>query len=160
MRQVVEAGAAAAQRVVGVPGIGQRAEPRLQGVVKKQTPDQALADPEKLLQHLDSLQGAHHPGHGAEDTGLRAGRDGPRRRRLGKQAAIVWLGISSFIALMPTDGGKVAIKRSYGSEDERALGEIAGVVGQIARGEIVGTVGDDVIVGDDLDGVSGWSRVE
>ena len=47
----------------------------------------------------------------------------------------------------------MAVEGSDRGEDERALGEIAGVVDEIARGEIVGAVGDDVVAGDDLDGV-------
>ena len=47
----------------------------------------------------------------------------------------------------------MAVEGADRGEDERALGQIAGVVDQIARGEIVGAVGDDVVIGDDLDGV-------
>ena len=38
----------------------------------------------------------------------------------------------------------MAVERPDRGEHQRPLGEIAGVVDQIARGEIVGAVGDDI----------------
>ena len=39
----------------------------------------------------------------------------------------------------------MAVERPDRREHQRPLGEIAGVVDEIARGEIVGAVGDDVV---------------
>ena len=47
---------------------------------------------------------------------------------------------------MPVEG-------TDGGEDQRLCREIAGIVDEIAGGEIVGAVGDDVVVPDDVDGV-------
>jgi hypothetical protein len=99
------------------------------------------------------LQGSHHSGDGAENSGLRARGHRPRRRRFGKQAAIIRFRIAVGRALEGAEGGQVAVEGSYSGEDQRPFGQIAGVVDQIARGEIVGAVGDDVVIGDDLDGV-------
>ena len=54
----------------------------------------------------------------------------------------------------------MAVERADRGEDERLLGEVAGVIDEIARGEIVGAIGDDVELRDDLERVLGTRRVE
>ena len=52
----------------------------------------------------------------------------------------------------PTDGctGRlIVVEGTDGGEDESLLGEIARIVDEIAGGEIVGAVGDDVVAADD-----------
>ena len=49
----------------------------------------------------------------------------------------------------------MAVEGSYSGEDQRPLGQIAGVVDEIARGEIVGTVGDEVVAGHQVERIAG-----
>src|SRR5215471_10561796 len=126
MGQVVVAGVAATQRIVRIPLIGERAEARLQGVVKKQPTDQTLTDREQFLDDFHRLQGSHDAGYGAENAGLRAWRDGSGRRRIGKQAAIVRPRVAFVVSLIAANGGEIAVERTDRRRDEWPLGEIAG----------------------------------
>src|SRR5262249_55046855 len=84
-----------------------------------------------------SDQGATVPGGGAPGRGR--GFGGVR--------------LSGATAHKSPEGGGGAVERPNRRENQRPLGEIAGVVHQISRGEIIGTIGNNVVVGDDFDGV-------
>ena len=56
---------------------------------------------------------------------------------------------------MRLEGRDIAVERADGGEHQRSLGQIAGIAHQVAGGEIVGAVGDDVVAGDDVERVAG-----
>src|SRR6516164_5948159 len=153
MRQVMVTWVSPVQRIVGIPRIVQRAEARLQSVIEKQASDQALTNREQLLHHLHRLQGPHHAGDGTENTGLRTWRDGSGGRCVGKQTAIAGARIAVSVMLEGADCGEITVERTDRRRDQRALGEMAGIVDQVACGEIVRAVGNDVVMRDNLDSV-------
>src|SRR5680860_759171 len=112
---------------------------------------QTLADAKQLLHHLDRLEAADHARHGAENAGLRARRHGAVGRRLWEQAAIVWARGAVLVRLEGAEGGELSVERSHRSRHQWELGQVAGIVEQIARGEIVRAVGDDVEAAQDIE---------
>src|SRR3546814_1039116 len=50
-------------------------------------------------------------------------------------------------------GGKLAVEAHDGGGNEGLAGEMAGVVGEVAGGEVVGAVGDQVVARDEVEGV-------
>ena len=50
---------------------------------------------------------------------------------------------------MRADGGEAAVEGAERGSDQRLLREITGVGDEIAGGEVVGAVGDDVVLPDD-----------
>src|SRR5262249_22577505 len=83
------------------------------------------------------------------------GRNGARRRRLRKQAAVcrVWFAVSA--AFEGADRGERAIERAERARDQRLFGEIASVRYEIACGKIIRAVGDDVVIVDQGERVAG-----
>src|SRR5680860_1588273 len=114
---------------------------------------QTLADAKQLLHHLDRLEAADHARHGAENAGLRARRHGAVGRRLWEQAAIVWARGAVLVRLEGAEGGELSVERSHRSRHQWELGQVAGIVEKIARGEIVRAVGDDVEAAQDIERV-------
>src|SRR5262249_23893953 len=153
MRQVMEARFATVEWIIGVPGIGDGRETRLKRVVEQESADQALADAEQLLYHLDRLEAADDACDPAENPGLRAWRHRAFRWRLGEQATMGRARIAVRAGLICPEGGEMAVEGTDSSKHERPLGEIAGVVDEVARGEIVRSVGHNVVGADDIDGI-------
>src|SRR5438552_6469513 len=105
-------------------------------------PDERLADAEQQLDHLVRLDRADHAGQHAEDSGFRARRRELRRRRRREQAPVA----RAFVRLedrdltleaidAPVHDGLVVLHRR--------------VVQEIAGGEVVRAVDDDVVLGED-----------
>src|SRR5262245_60241347 len=88
MGEIAEAGIAAVQRIVGVPAIGDRADPRLERVVEQQPANEAFANLEQLLHHFDRGKRADDARDRPEDASLRARCDRAFRRWFGEEAAI------------------------------------------------------------------------
>src|SRR5262245_47314607 len=149
MGEIAEAGIAAVERIIGVPTIGDRAHPRLERIVEEQLADEALADLEQLLHHFDRGKRADDARDRPENAGLRAWRDRAFWGRLGEKAAIGGAWRAALVGLESAESRDVTIEGADRGEDERFLGEIARMVDEIARGEIVGAVGDDVVAADD-----------
>ena len=100
------------------------------------------------------LNHADQSGQNAQHSTFGAGRNKARRWRLGIQAAIAW-------AIFGGKDAGLAFEAENRAVDVRLAGEHAGVVDQIARGEIVGAVDDDVEVAKDFERVvAGQPRVE
>ena len=53
MREIVEAGIAAVQRIAGVPAIGDRAETRLKCIIEEEPSNKALADLKQFFYDLN-----------------------------------------------------------------------------------------------------------
>ena len=113
-----------------------------------QPADQAFAEADNLPDHFKRHHRSQHAGERAEHTGFGAGRDAAGRRRLWKQAAVGRIRLAVGAAFKGADRGERAVKRAERRRDQRLFGEVAGIRDEIARGEIVRTVGDDVIAAD------------
>ena len=87
------------------------------------------------------------PGKHAEHAALGAARDEPGRRRLRIKAAI------ARPAQVRREHAGLAFEAEDGAVHVRLLQQHAGVVGEVARGEVVGAVHDDVVGADDVEGV-------
>src|SRR5208282_3697215 len=114
-------------------------------VIDEELAREARAEAEQLLERLDRLKRAHHAGDGAENAGLLATRDEIGRRRGGEEAAVAGV-LAREIGL---EGGKLAVEAEEGRRDERDAREIASVVHEVARREIVAAVDHEVVSGDE-----------
>ena len=56
---------------------------------------------------------------------------------------------------MRLQGGEIAVERADRRKHQRLLGQIAGIADEIAGGEVVGAVGDDVVARNDVERVAG-----
>ena len=70
-----------------------------------------------------------------------------------QRTAGVGLAVGIFLARL--QGGEIAVERADGRKYERFFGQIAGVADKVARGKVVGAVGDNVIARDDLERIPG-----
>src|SRR5215510_718168 len=138
----------ARERIGRVPCVVERLEAHGAGVEHDEAADEPLAEPDDFPDHFERHQRAEHAGERAEDAGLRASGNRAGRRRLGEKAAIGRVGRSVRLALVGPQRGERAVENADRGGDERLLRKEASVRHQIARGEIVGAVGNDVIAGD------------
>src|SRR5581483_10921665 len=74
---------------------------------------------------------------------------------LGKDAAVGGIGHAVRALLVRLEGGEVAVEGADRGENQGAPGKIAGIAHQVAGGEVVGAVGDDVVAGDEVEGIGG-----
>jgi hypothetical protein len=143
----------AGERIGGIPAVLQRLEAHRARVEHDQPADQALAETDDLADDLKRHQRAEHAGERAENAGLCASRHRAGRRGLGKQAAIgrVARAVRSFF--VRANSGEGAVEDADGGGDQGLLRKEASIGDEIARGEVVGAVGDDVVAADQLEGV-------
>ncbi len=139
------------QRIVRVPGIGQRLEAQRAGVDHQEAADQPFAEADDFADRFERHQRADHAGEGAENARLGASGKRAFRRRFGKQAAIGRVRPPAGLPLMRADRRQRAVENADRAGDERLLREKAGVGYEIARGEIVRTVGDEIVARDQGD---------
>ena len=142
------AGTLAAQRIARIESIVQRLEAHRAGVHHQQPPDQPLAEADDLADDFQRHHRAEHTHERTENAGLGAGRHRAGRRRLGKQAAVGRIGPAVFAALVRANGGERAVEGADRRRDQRLFREIARIRNEIARGEIIRAVGDDVVLRD------------
>ena len=140
----------AADRAVGILAQLQRAEVHAQRVDQQQAADQRLADAEDQLDDLGRLDDADEAGQNAEHATLRAGGNEPGRRRLRVEAAIAR-------AFLGGEDAGLSFEAEDGAVGVGLADQDAGVVDEVARLEVVGAVGDDVVVLEDLERVRRWS---
>ena len=124
----------------------ERAEVHAQRVDKQQSADQRLADAEDELDDLGRLDDSNEAGEDAEDAALGAGGDQAGGWGFGVEAAVA----GTFLG--GEDAG-LALEAEDGAVGVGLAGEDAGVVDEVAGLEVVGAVGDDVVVPEDLEGV-------
>src|SRR5882724_10737969 len=120
-----------------------------QRIVEQQCAVEAVAECQKLLQHLDRLQGAEDPGDGTQDAGGLAARDEIGRRRLAEEATVA--GVAR--AEIGPEGRDLALEGRQGCRHERLFEAIAEFGQEIAGGEIVAAVGDEIIAADQRLGI-------
>ena len=125
-------------------------------VIDQQAAQQCLADSGDQLDRF----GRHHRGdRGAQDpqhTGLRAGRH-PTRRRFGVEVAVVEaarLPVRALRCVLP-EHRDLAGELMDRAPHMRLVRQYRGVVDQVAGGEVVGAVDDEVVVGEQRDGIVG-----
>src|SRR5579884_2042975 len=128
-----------ADRAIGVLAQLQLAELHAQGVYEQQAAYQRFAFTENELDDLGRLNDAEQSGQNSEHTALRARRDKPRRRRFRIEATVAR-------AFLGGEDAGLPFKAEDGGIGIRLSAEHAGIVDEIARGEIVRAVGDDVVV--------------
>ena len=152
-RQILDRRLLAAERIVRVPRITQRLEPHRARIDHQQPSDQAFAEADDLADHFQRHHRAEDARQRAENAGFRAGRHRAGRRRLGKQAAIGRVARAVGARLVRAQRGERAVEGADRGGDQRLVGEVASVGDQIARGEIVGAVGDDVVARNQIERV-------
>jgi hypothetical protein len=140
----------AARGAVGVRAELHRPEAHLQGVDEQQAPHQRLPDPRDQLHRLGRLDHPEEPRQDAQDAPLGAGGDDAGRRWIPVEAA-------ETRAVLRAEDRRLPLEPEDGAVDVRLPEEDAGVVGQVAGGEVVGAVHHQVVARDQLQGVG---RVE
>ena len=140
----VDARVVAADGAVGVRLDGDRLERHVAGVVQDEPAVERLAVPEHELDGLGRLHAPHGAGQHAEHAGLGTARDRPLRRRLREDTTVARAVLGRlerrYLSLEPQDCAVA----------ERDAGERAGVVDEVARGEVVRAVDHDVVVRDEV----------
>ena len=125
----------------------QFAELHVERVEQQQAADERSAFAERELQNFRGLDAADDAGQHAEHAAFRATRHHAGRRRFGIKTAI------ARPAQMRREHAGLAFEAENGAVDVRLLEQHAGVVGEIARREIVRAVHDDVVWADDFERV-------
>ena len=127
----------AAGRAIGILAQLEFAELHVQRIDQQQPADQRLAFAQNQLDDFGRLHHADQSGQNSQHAAFGAGWHQSRRWRLGIQAAVAR-------AFLGREDAGLAFEAENRSVDIRLAGEHAGVVHQIARGKVVGAVGDDV----------------
>src|SRR6185369_14420510 len=116
-------------------------------IEQEQTSDQRTPFTQRELQYLRRLNAADDPRQHAQHTAFRATGHHSRWRRFGIKAAI------ARPADMRGEDAGLTFKTKDGAVNIRLFEQHAGIVGQVARREIVRSINNDVVVLDDLDRV-------
>ncbi len=144
--QLRHRGMLAANRALGILAQLQLPEAHVERIHQQQAPDERLAFAENELDGLRRLDDADQAGQNSQHSALGATRHKARRRRLGIQAAITW-------PILSGEDAGLAFEAEDRSVRVRLAQQHACVVHQIARGEVVRAVGDDVVVLQDVERV-------
>ncbi len=136
----------AADRAIGIFAQLEFAELHAQRVDQQQAADERLARAENQLDHFGGLHHAHQAGQNAKHSAFGAGWNQPRRWWLGIKAAVAR-------AIFRGEDAGLALEPENGSVDVRFAREHAGIIHQVARGKIVGAVGDDVEIAEEFERV-------
>src|SRR6266849_5343844 len=110
-----------------------------QGVEKQQPPHEIFPAAQNQLDRFHRLDGADDSGQNAEDAAFRAGRHQPRRRRFRIEAAVARATGHAEKSGLPLEAENRAVHIGLAEQNAR-------VVDEIARGEIVGAIDDDIEV--------------
>src|SRR3954453_1850044 len=108
-----------------------------QCIDQEQSTDQRITNTKNELDDLGRLHYAHKTGQDSQDTALGAGWNQPRRWRLRVEAAIAR-------AILGREYAGLSFKTKDRSVHIRLSRQHASVVYQIARGEVIGAIGDKV----------------
>ena len=146
--QLGDGGVGAADGAVGVLSQLEGAEGHAEGVYEQEAADEGVADAEDELDGLGGLDDADKAGEDAEDSAFGAGGNEARRWRLRVEAAVAG-------ALLGAEDAGLALEAEDAAVGVGLAGEDAGVVDEVAGLEVVGAVGDDVVVLEDFKGVGG-----
>ena len=127
----------AAEGAVGVAADFDGAEGHIQSVNEQQPTGEGFADAQYELGGLGCLNAADHTGEHTENASLGAARHFTRRRRSGEEAAVA--------ALSRHVHGRLPIEQQDTAVHEWLIAEVGGVVDEVAGGEVVRAVDDDVV---------------
>ena len=136
----------AADGAVGILAELHGAEAHGEGVDEQEAADEGLADAEDELDDFGGLDDADEAGEDAEDAAFGAAGDEAWRWWFGIEAAVAG-------AFFGGEDGGLAFEAEDAAVGVGLAGEDAGVVDQVAGLEVVGAVGDDVVVLEDLERV-------
>ena len=137
--QLRDGGMGAAHRAVGILPQLQLAELHAESIDQQQPSDQRLARAQNEFDHFRSLHHSNQAGQNTKHSAFRARRHQPRRWRLGIQAAIAR-------TIFRSEDTGLPFKAENRSVHVGLAGDYTGVIDQVARGEIVSTIGNDVEV--------------
>src|SRR5271156_1775353 len=144
----------AAERAIGIFAELELAEAHGERVEEQQTADEGFTDADDEFQSFGCLDRADDSGKHAEHAAFGARGHQAWRRRFGIQAAIAG-------AVGITEDGYLAFETENGAVHVGLAEEDARVVDEIARGEIVGAVHDEVVVFQNVERVlAGEMRLE
>src|ERR1700674_1936556 len=135
--QLGHRGVCAAHRTVAVLAQLEHAELHVDGIDQQQTSDQRFAFAQDELDDFRGLHHSHQTRQDAKYTALGAGRNQARRWRFRIQAAIAW-------TLFGSKHAGLTFEAEDGSIHIRLAGQHASIINEVASGEVVGAVGDDV----------------
>ena len=139
-------------RSLGVGPELQLAETHLEGIKQQQSPTEGGADAGDDLDGLRGLNHADDPGQHAHHAALGAGGHHARRRRLGKQIAVVGAcGIQ-------VEHGGLAFEAEDRAVDVGLAQQHTGVVDQVAGRKVVRAVADNVVGTHDVESVLARER--
>jgi hypothetical protein len=144
--QLGDLGRGAAHGTVGVLLQAELVELHAQRVVLEQPSVERLAGAGHELHGLGRLDQRDQARQDAEHASLGARRHGARRRRLRKQAAVAG-------AVARIEDRRLSVEAEDGAMDVGLAEQHAGVVAEIAGGEVVGAVDDHVVLGEEAEGV-------
>lgn len=116
-------------------------------VVVKETTAEGLTRAGDELDYLECLQAADDAAHRAEDARFAA---------IGNAAGCGWFGEEAAVArtaVSRVEDGDLALEAKDAPVNERAAGEKGGVVVKITRGEIIGTIEDDIVLRKQIAGI-------
>ncbi len=132
-------------------------ELHVEGVEDLEAAEERRTDAGDDFDGFVSLNGADDAAHGAHDAAFGAAWDHSGGRRFGVLAAVAagLDGLASEFAQVRGEDGVEAFEAEDRAIDVDFFEENAGVVDEVAGGEIVGAVDDDVVGGDPLHGVFG-----
>src|SRR5436190_1954644 len=136
----------AADGALGILAELQLAELHAEGVVEHEASDEGLADAEDQLDGLGRLDEADRAGEDAENAAFGAARNEARGWRLGIEATVAG-------AALIGEDGRLTLEAENGAVDVGLAKQDAGVIHQVASGEVVGAVDADVLVLEDVERV-------
>src|SRR5205807_975316 len=142
-------GVGTAGRAFRILADADRVKAGAQRIVEQQRAVEAVAESQKLLQHLDRLQGAEDAGDGAEDAGGLAARDEVGRRRLAEEAPVARMAGPE----IGPEGRDLALEGRQGRRDQWLSQAEAELGQEIPGSEIVAAVGDEIVAADERLGI-------
>src|SRR3990172_7535976 len=135
-------GVVSAERTLRIPPQLHDAEVHRERIEQQQPADERLADPKHLLDPLDRLDRAHDSRQSPKHARLRAVRHEAGRWRRREEAAIA--------AVPGYEDHRLTVEQQNAAVHERLAREVACVVHEVARREVVGPVHNHVVLRQDL----------
>src|SRR5262249_6475928 len=132
-----------AQRAVRVTPDADFAEPHGERVVHQQASDQGLPLADDEFNRFGRLDHTNNPGQNSQDTGFTSRRHHTRRGWCEEQAAVARAG-------MWREDTRLTFKLKNTAVHHRLVSEESSIVYQVARGEVVAAIHDNVIVPKDV----------
>ncbi len=148
-----DGGIGAADRAGGVAPEGEGAGGHGERVEVEETPDERLAETGEELDGFGGLECSDETGDCAEDAGFGAGGDGAWGRRGGEHAAVAGATGGG------VEDGELAFEAMDGAVDVRDAAPCGDIAAEVARGEVVSAVEDEIAAVGEVHGVGGAEAV-